>query len=141
MVNRLNDHVYSRLVTIHIIDTHRLVCPHSIPVFIIRFLATDFNTGIITSLNDTLQITHIKSYLHRRTLETNCFLHKLPYRTEILTDNCLGRHRCLQDNSSERTTQKTQLLYCCEGVFTALLHSNGSGVEHIENTVLILLHT
>jgi hypothetical protein len=46
---------------------------------------------------------------------------------------------CLQDNSSAWTTQKTRLLSCCRGVFTAPLHSNGRGVDHIENTVLILL--
>jgi hypothetical protein len=67
-------------------------------------------------------------------------LHKLQYRTEILTDKCLGRPKCLQDNSSDRTTEKPQLLYC-KGVFPAPLHSNGSGADHIENTVLILLHT
>jgi hypothetical protein len=31
----------------------------------------------------------------------------------------------LQDNSSVGTTQETQPLYCCRGVFSALLHSNG----------------
>jgi hypothetical protein len=47
---------------------------------------------------------------------------------------------CLQDNSSARTTQKTQPLYCCRGVFTAPLHSNGRCADRIENTVLLLLH-
>jgi hypothetical protein len=49
------------------------------------------------------------------------------------TDNWLCRRSCLQDNSSARTTQKTQPLYCCRGVFTAPLHSNGRGADHIEN--------
>jgi hypothetical protein len=55
------------------------------------------------------------------------------------------RHRlnssanCLQDNSSARTTQKTQPLYCCRDMFTASLNSNSRGVDHIENTVLLLL--
>jgi hypothetical protein len=52
---------------------------------------------------------------------------------------CLGRPNCLQDNSSARTTQETQPLYCCRGVFTVPLHSNGRGADHIENTVLLLL--
>jgi hypothetical protein len=46
---------------------------------------------------------------------------------------------CLQDNSSARTTQKTQPLYCWRGLFTASLHSNGLEADHIENAVLILL--
>jgi hypothetical protein len=48
---------------------------------------------------------------------------------------------CLQDNSSVRTTQKTQPLCCCRGVFTAPLHSNYRGADYIENTVLLLLRT
>jgi hypothetical protein len=35
-------------------------------------------------------------------------------------------------------TQKTQPLYCCRGVFTAPLHSNSRGSDHIQNTVLLL---
>jgi hypothetical protein len=46
---------------------------------------------------------------------------------------------CIQDNSSARTTQKAQLLYCCGGVFTAPIHSNDREAEHKENTVLPLL--
>jgi hypothetical protein len=43
-----------------------------------------YNTGIVTvSLNYTHQILHIKSSLHRRTLATNSFLHRLPYKTEL----------------------------------------------------------
>jgi hypothetical protein len=42
----------------------------------------------------------------------------------------------LQDDSSVRTTQKTQPLYSCRGVFTAQLHS---GADHIENAILLLL--
>jgi hypothetical protein len=45
----------------------------------------------------------------------------------------------LQDNSSARTTQKTQLLYCCRGMFTAPFYSNDRGADHIENGVLLLL--
>jgi hypothetical protein len=44
---------------------------------------------------------------------------------------------CLQDNSSARTTQKTRPLYCCRGVFTAPLQSNGRGADYIENTALL----
>jgi hypothetical protein len=43
-----------------------------------------YNTGTIpVSLNYTLQILHIKSSLHSRTLATNSFLHRLAYRTEL----------------------------------------------------------
>jgi hypothetical protein len=52
--------------------------------------------------------------------------------------NCSAN--CLQDNFSARITQKTQPFYCCRGMFTALLHSNCRGADHIENTVLLLLH-
>jgi hypothetical protein len=50
--------------------------------------------------------------------------------------NCSAN--CLQDNSTGRITQKTQPLFCCRGVFTAPLYSNGRGSDHIENTVLLL---
>jgi hypothetical protein len=35
------------------------------------------------SLNYTLQMLHIKSSLHSRTLATNSLLHSLQYRTEL----------------------------------------------------------
>jgi hypothetical protein len=47
---------------------------------------------------------------------------------------------CLQDNSSART-HKTQSLCCCRCLFTAPLHSNCRGVNHIENIVLLFLNT
>jgi hypothetical protein len=46
---------------------------------------------------------------------------------------------CLQNNSSSRATQKTQPLYCCTSTFTAPLHSNGRGMDHMENIVLLVL--
>jgi hypothetical protein len=52
---------------------------------------------------------------------------------------CLGRPNCLQNNSTQ-TTQKTQPLYCCRDMFTALLHSKVCGTDHIENTILLLQH-
>jgi hypothetical protein len=48
-----------------------------------RFLATDYNTGTIFSLNYTLQVTHIKSSLHSRTRASNTFLQSLPHRTPL----------------------------------------------------------
>jgi hypothetical protein len=45
---------------------------------------------------------------------------------------------CLQSISSAWTSQKTQPPYCCGGMFTAPLHINGRGADHIENTVLLL---
>jgi hypothetical protein len=43
----------------------------------------------------------------------------------------------LEDNSSARITQKTQLLSFVE-VFTAPLRSNGRGADRIEKIVLLL---
>jgi hypothetical protein len=104
------------------------------------FLETNFNTGtIIVSLNHTLQISHIKFSLYSHTLAANSFLHSLLYRTEFSIDNCLGHPNCLQDNSSAHSMQKTQPLYCCWGFFTMPLHRNGHGIDHIENTILLLL--
>jgi hypothetical protein len=62
----------------------------------------------------------------------------------IQIEKCRGQdrtlwHPCLQDNSSARTTQKTQPLYCWGGVLAAPFHSNGRGTDHIENTALLLL--
>jgi hypothetical protein len=48
---------------------------------------------------------------------------------------------CLQDNSSARTMQKTQLLYRCRGVFAAPLHINGRGADYIQNAALLLLRS
>jgi hypothetical protein len=45
-----------------------------------------YNTGTLTVLlNYTLQILHIKSSLHSRTLATNSLLQSLRYRTELST--------------------------------------------------------
>jgi hypothetical protein len=52
--------------------------------------------------------------------------------------NCRASY--LQHNSFAWTTQKIQPFYWCRGVFTRLLHSSGQGMDHIENTVLLLLH-
>jgi hypothetical protein len=50
--------------------------------------------------------------------------------------NCSAN--CFQDNSSARSAQKTQPLYCCSGLFTVPLHSNGHGADHIQDIVLLL---
>jgi hypothetical protein len=55
-----------------------------------------------------------------------CRLINTPHLNSHL--NCSAS--CLEDNFSARTTKKTQSLYCCRGVFTTALHSNGS-VRHI----------
>jgi hypothetical protein len=62
--------IQSRLVTtLYRSLTHTDWCHESIIVSTSRFLATDFNTGTVkVSLNYTLQISHIKSSLHSRTL-------------------------------------------------------------------------
>jgi hypothetical protein len=48
---------------------------------------------------------------------------------------------CLEgtSNSSARTMRKAQPLCCYRGMFTAPLHSNGRGADHIEITVIVLL--
>jgi hypothetical protein len=97
--------------TLQVTDTHTSVS--SVPVFTSRFVATDFNTGTVAV---SLNLSLIKFYVHRCTLTPNTFFHRLPYRSKLSTDNCVGRPTCFQDNSSERTTQKSQSLYCCRGV-------------------------
>jgi hypothetical protein len=60
-----------------------------------------------------------------------------PPRGEITHSlNC--RVNCPQNNSPARTTQKTQPICSCRGVFIAPLHSNCRGADHIKNTVLLL---
>jgi hypothetical protein len=44
----------------------------------------------------------------------------------------------LQNKPSTQTTQETQSLYCFRGMFTAPLHSNYRGADHIENAVLLV---
>jgi hypothetical protein len=51
---------------------------------------------------------------------------------------CLGRPSCLQDNTSARTIEKSQPLYCYGRVFTAKLHSNGRGTDSKENSLCIM---
>jgi hypothetical protein len=58
--------------------------------------------------------------------------------SQVPWDSCLGGPSCLQDISSARTTQKTQLLYCYRGAFTAPLHCKDRDADQIENTVLLL---
>jgi hypothetical protein len=81
-------HLYTLLGTrLYRLLTHMDYCPQSVTVSTSRFLAMGLNTGTVTaSLNYTLQISHIESSFHSRTLETNSFLHSLPYRTLL---NCL----------------------------------------------------
>jgi hypothetical protein len=45
---------------------------------------------------------------------------------------------CVQDNSSVRTTQKTQPFLSCRGMFIAPLPSNGRGAGHMENSSCII---
>jgi hypothetical protein len=63
------DRLYTNGSWLHFTDhCHTDWCPPSITVSTSRSLTTDFNTVTITiSLNYTLQISHIKSSLHRRT--------------------------------------------------------------------------
>jgi hypothetical protein len=82
-------------------------------VFTRRFLVTDLNNG-------DSAVSALMSLLSGEYLAT-----------ELL-------RYCLQGNSSARTMQKTQPLYCFRGVFAASLYSNGRGADHIENTVLLL---
>jgi hypothetical protein len=63
-----------------------------------------------------------------------CPLVKAPHLNSQL--NCSAS---FQQSSSAQSTQKTQILSCCRGLFTAPLHSNGHGADHIGNTILLLL--
>jgi hypothetical protein len=79
----------------------------------------------LPTLNWTLSLT--KLLLHYTSL----------HFTEL---NWTGQLDSLQDNSSAGATQKTQPLYCRRSLFTAPLNSNGRCSDHIENSVLLLLH-
>jgi hypothetical protein len=66
------------------------------------------------------------------------YLLSLPCRIQMAW---LGRPSCFQDNSSARTTQKTQSRYCCRDVFTAPLDSNRPHRKQAVSTVTLLLRT
>jgi hypothetical protein len=89
------------------------------------------------SLSLIVFITHFTSS-HIHTSKSPWTLCELPanwsecrrIRSETETVSADG----LQDNSSARTTQKSHLPpYCCEGVFTEWLPSNGRGTDSSEN--------
>jgi hypothetical protein len=71
-------------------------------------------------------------------LNGTCQLLVYAHNVNLLRDNVNAvkeSPNCLQGNSSARTTQKTQPLYRCRGVFTAPLHSKvRGGADHTENT-------
>jgi hypothetical protein len=101
-------------------------------VFTSRILATDF---ITVSLS--LHITHEVFFAHFLPLFCNCQLNSIPLlpsshpgrltsrNWSLLDYNCLRRPSLSLCNPSARTMQKTQPLYCWEGLFTDLLASNG----------------
>jgi hypothetical protein len=130
-VIRFEHHLYTpttRYYTLQITDAQRLVSSiYSSP------LAVSWQWIWTPELYNSHWTTHARYHtkysLHSRTLAINSFRHSLPYRTELSTDNCLGRPSCLQDTSSSRITQKTQPLYFYRG---------GRGADHIQNTVLLL---
>jgi hypothetical protein len=113
----------TRDYTLQITDTHTQTNV-SITLSTSRFLTTDFNTETITV---SLNYTHIKSSLHR------------------LTINWLSSKPRLAYNPSARTTRKTPFLCCCTTValvsvaagtclyllISLLLHSNGSAGYNI----------
>jgi hypothetical protein len=61
-----------------------------------------------------------------------------PPRGEV-TDSLNCTANCPQISSPALTTQKTQPLYCCRGVFTEPLRTKCGGTGHIKNIVLLLL--
>jgi hypothetical protein len=96
------------------------------------------------SLNHTLQIkpSIYTLHLHRQISRILLVYEWLGCRYipfETASKNCLGRLRCLQDNPSAWTIQKSKPLYYCGRVFIATLHSSGHGAARIENAVLLLL--
>jgi hypothetical protein len=113
----------------------------------------DFNTGTITvPLNYSKYrgtIARIKSSLHSQTLNSTelhsiILMPQFNFSASKLISWQAGVSKlnyfndlCPFCNPSARTTQKTQSIV--EKVFTAPLHSNGHGVDHIENTALLLL--
>jgi hypothetical protein len=84
-------------------------------------ICSSLHTGAIqVSLNHTLPIplhyrTHLLSLLELPPTDNWTAVYRcIPILLiELSTDNRLGRPSCLQGNSSARTTQKSQPLYCC----------------------------
>jgi hypothetical protein len=72
-------------------------------------------------------------------LQFPCSRHRLLVNTTQPNAQLNCSTNCLQDNSLAWTKQKTQPLYCCIGMFTALLHSNDRSIDSRENTILLLL--
>jgi hypothetical protein len=101
---------------------------------------TDFQLNC--SVNWILSHQSYFMTLHSTELTTSWLSGWWPFRTNPpvfstradIQLNC--RANCLQDNSSAQTTQKTQTLYCCKGVFTRPLFSIGRGSDHIENNTV-----
>jgi hypothetical protein len=63
----------------------------------------------------------------------------LSFETSLFVASYDSPLNFLPDNSSARTMQKTQPLYCFTCVFTVPFHSNGSDADHIENIFVMLL--
>jgi hypothetical protein len=103
--------------TLQVTDTHILVCPLFQSPLAVSWQRI-FNTGTITV---SLNLSLIKFYVHRCTLTPNTFFHRLPYRSKLSTDNCVGCLTCFHDNFLEWTTQKSQPLYW--PVSDQLIHS------------------
>jgi hypothetical protein len=109
-----------------------------------------FHTELLSTVNSQLNRVPGWQPLHtdllvfslHADLELNCpvnwtVTHQPATSCHFTQLNCSTN--CLQNNSSAWTMQKTQPLYCCRGVLTTPLHSSGCGMNHMENTVLLLL--
>jgi hypothetical protein len=116
--------------TLHFTVTHAL----GFSVFTSRILVTDYNTVSLS-----LQITHEVFFPQPNSLLAiilQLAIMKTEFNSIPLLPTSYPGWRSetrltllnwtLLYNYFARTTQKTQPLYCCEGVFTAPLHSNGS---------------
>jgi hypothetical protein len=139
-LNRFIDHLqvvttnnYNTIADFHATNHSALF---SMYVFPSRYLVTDLNSGYSSALF-SLNV----SWYRILTME----ILQLPWsrccpllNTPQLNSQLNYSASCLQDNSSARTMQKTQPLYCCRGVFTKLLNNIGRGADHIEITFLLL---
>jgi hypothetical protein len=123
---------YSAIADLHILQftfTHA----RGFSVFTSRILATDLlqsHCNLKSHMNSPLQFNSfiVISFQLPSTAISRTLLNSIPLLPSSYPGRLASRNstNSSQLNYSARTTQKTQRLYCWEGVFAAPLHGNGS---------------
>jgi hypothetical protein len=134
--------LYSAIADLH---TFQFTAAHALgfSVSTSRLLATDLSTE--TSTQITISITpkifqlhlqyrctvaHVKSSIHTCKLRTDCKIFSIKTLRE-LPEICMGHPRCLQDNPSARTTEKTHLPHIvAKSVYRTIVQQRSSRWLH-----------